>query len=207
MAQPDAMVPAVNGRLKDRPAPPASSLMREELPLAEPDPRPRFEATFLPHLAAAYNLARWLTRDRHDAEDVVQEAYLRALRSYGSFQGGDGRAWFLAIVRNTCLTWFKRNRPPQPIVRFDESVHDSPADTPGPDRRLIESARRDALHQALEDLPVEFREAVVLRELEELSYKEIATVTGVPIGTVMSRLARGRSLLREQMSNRRPDDI
>jgi RNA polymerase sigma-70 factor (ECF subfamily) len=175
--------------------------------LAEPDPRPRFEGTFLPHLAAAYNLARWLTRDRHDAEDVVQDAYLRALRSYGSFHGGDGRAWFLAIVRNTCLTWLKRNRPSQPIVRLDESLHDPPADTPEPDRRLIESARRDALHQALGELPVEFREAVVLRELEELSYKEIAAVTGVPIGTVMSRLARGRSLLREQMSNRRPNDI
>jgi len=193
--------------LKDRPAPPASSLMREELPLAEPDQRAGFEATFLPHLAAAYNLAHWLTRDRHDAEDVVQDAYLRALRSYGSFQGGDGRAWFLAIVRNTCLTWLKRNRPPQPIVRLDESLHDPPADTPGPDRRLMESARREALHRALEELPVEFREAVVLRELEELSYKEIAAVTGVPIGTVMSRLARGRNLLREQMSSRRPNEF
>jgi RNA polymerase sigma-70 factor (ECF subfamily) len=93
------------------------------------------------------------------------------------------------------------------MVRLDESLHDPPADTPEPDRRLIESARRDALHHALENLPVEFREAVVLRELEELSYKEIAAVTGVPIGTVMSRLARGRSLLREQMSDRRPDGI
>jgi RNA polymerase sigma-70 factor (ECF subfamily) len=207
MAQPFGTVPAANGRLKDRPRPPASGFEREGIPLAEPDPRAGFGATFLPHLAAAYNLARWLTRDQHDAEDVVQDAYLRALRSYESFQGGDGRAWFLAIVRNACLTWFKRNRPPQPIVRFDEDLHGPPADASGPDRGLMESASREALHRALEELPIEFREAVVLRELEELSYKEIAAVTGVPIGTVMSRLARGRSLLREQASGRRPDDI
>src|SRR5438876_1037427 len=123
MAQPFGSSLAANGRLKYRPAAPASSLLREGHSLEEPDQRARFEATFLPHLAAAYNLARWLTRDRHDAEDVVQDAYLRALRSYGSFQGGDGRAWFLAIVRNACLTWLKRSRPPQPIVRFDESLH------------------------------------------------------------------------------------
>jgi len=161
----------------------------------------------LPHLGAAYNLARWLTHDRHNAEDVVQEAYLRAFRSYRGFQGGDGRAWFLTIVRNACLTWLKRNRPPQPILQFDESLHQASTDAPGPDRGLMESASRELLHRALEKLPVEFREAVVLRELEGLSYKEVAAVTGVPIGTVMSRLARGRSLLREQASGRGTDEI
>ena len=153
----------------------------------------------MPHLDAAYNLARWLTRNDHDAEDVVQEAYLRAYRSSGGFRGGDGRAWLLAIVRNTCLTWLDRNRPPKPTVLFDEARHgpaDAPAGTP-PDG--------DALRAALDELPPEYREAVVLRELEGLSYKEVAAVTGVPIGTVMSRLSRGRGLLRQTLAGRRPD--
>jgi RNA polymerase sigma-70 factor (ECF subfamily) len=171
----------------------------EPHPVDEPARRAGFEATFLPHLPAAYNLARWLTRDGHDAEDVVQEAYLRAFRSSGGFHGGDGRAWFLAIVRNTCLTWLQRNRPPKPTVPFDEAVHGGPADAaespPG----------GEALRRAMDGLPPEFREAVVLRELEGLSYKEVAAVTGVPIGTVMSRLSRGRGLLREAMTGQRPD--
>jgi RNA polymerase sigma-70 factor (ECF subfamily) len=165
----------------------------------EPARRAEFEATFLPHLPAAYNLARWLTHDGHDAEDVVQEAYLRAFRSSGGFRGGDGRAWFLAIVRNTSLTWLQRNRPPKPTVPFDEAVHGVPSDTPVP------PPGSEALRRALEALPPEFREAVVLRELEGLSYKEVAAVTGVPIGTVMSRLSRGRGLLRQSMTKRRTD--
>jgi RNA polymerase sigma-70 factor (ECF subfamily) len=168
-------------------------------PVDEPARRAGFEATFLPHLPTAYNLARWLTRDGHDAEDVVQEAYLRAFRSYEGFRGGDGRAWFLAVVRNTCLTWLRRNRPPAATVRFDEAVHAVPADAPAPPEGA------EALRRALESLPPEFREAVVLRELEGLSYKEVAAVTGVPIGTVMSRLSRGRGLLRQAMTGRRPD--
>jgi RNA polymerase sigma-70 factor, ECF subfamily len=165
----------------------------------EPALRAAFEATFLPHLPAAYNLARWLTRDGHDAEDVVQEAYLRAFRSFAGFRGGDGKAWFLAIVRNTCLTWLHHNRPPRPTVPFDEARHDRADLTPEtpPDG--------DALRAALEELPPDFREAVVLRELEGLSYKEVAAVTGVPIGTVMSRLSRGRGLLRQTLAARRPD--
>ncbi len=168
----------------------------------EPAHRAGFEETFLPHLPAAYNLARWLTRDGHDAEDMVQEAYLRAFRSFGGFRGGDGRPWFLAIVRNTCLTWLQRNRPPAPTVSFDEALHApaAPADPDGP-------PGADALRRALADLPPEFREAVVLRELEGLSYKEVAAVAGVPIGTVMSRLSRGRELLRQKMAGVRPDDL
>ena len=194
---------SVSGAGTGPPAPPGG----EGVALSEPDRPARFAATFLPHLPAAYNLARWLTRDGHDAEDVVQEAYLRAYRSYGGFRGDDGRAWFLAIVRNTGLTWLSRNRPPEPPASFDEARHGPPADAPGLDERLAGAARREALHRALEALPPEFREAVVLRELEGLSYKEVAAVTGVPIGTVMSRLARGRGLLRRALAGRRPDEF
>src|SRR5947209_15162059 len=134
---------------------PAAPVTESQHPVDEPDRRAGFEATFLPHLPAAYNLARWLTRDGHDAEDVVQEAYLRAFRSSGGFRGGDGRAWFLAIVRNTCLTWLQRNRPPRPAVPFDEAVHGVPADTPAP------PSGSEDLRRAMEELPPEFREAVV----------------------------------------------
>jgi RNA polymerase sigma-70 factor, ECF subfamily len=199
MLQPYGSAPGANGRAAD--ALPRLAAPQEEKshPVDEPARRAGFEATFLPHLPAAYNLARWLTRDGHDAEDVVQEAYLRAFRSFGGFRGGDGRAWFLAIVRNTCLTWIQRNRPPKPTVPFDEAVHGVPADTPAP------PSDSEALRRAMDELPPEFREAVVLRELEGLSYKEVAAVTGVPIGTVMSRLSRGRGLLREAMTGRRRD--
>jgi RNA polymerase sigma factor (sigma-70 family) len=171
-------------------------------PVDESDRRAEFEATFLPHLPAAYNLARWLTRDGHDAEDVVQEGYLRAFRSFGGFRGGDGRAWFLAIVRNTCLTWLQRNRPAVPTIPFDEGLHapSTAASSGGP-------PGSEALRKALEDLPPEFREAVVLRELEGLSYKQIAAVTSVAIGTVMSRLSRGRDLLRQRLAGSRLEDM
>ena len=199
MLQPYGSAPGSNGRAADTLPRPAALPEEKPHPVDEPAQRAGFEATFLPHLPAAYNLARWLTRDGHDAEDVVQEAYLRALRAFGGFRGGDGRAWFLAVVRNTCLTWLQRNRPPRPAVPFDEAVHGVPADTPAP------PSGGENLRRAIEDLPAEFREAVVLRELEGLSYKEVAAVTGVPIGTVMSRLSRGRGLLRQAMTGRRPD--
>jgi RNA polymerase sigma-70 factor, ECF subfamily len=163
----------------------------------------RFEQAILPHLGAAYNLARWLTRSAHDADDVVQEAYLRAYQFFDGFHGGDGRAWLLRIVRNTCYTWLEKNRPPLPVAPFDEARH--AAGGPGPEAPAVAAEEREILHRALAELPDEFREAIVLRELEGLSYKEIAAVTGAPIGTVMSRLARGRERLQEGLARRRPE--
>ena len=149
-----------------------------------------FEQTVLPHLDAAYNLARWLTRNDHDAQDLAQEAYLRAFRSFGGFHGTDGRGWLLTIVRNTCYTWLRRNHAEQLSTPFDEEVHQEVVASPNPEELLLQNADRQHLRHALEELPVEFREALVLREIEGLSYKEIADVSGVPVGTVMSRLAR-----------------
>ena len=199
MLQPYGSAAGSNGRAADKLPRPAGPPEETPRPVDEPARRAGFEATFLPHLPAAYNLARWLTRDGHDAEDVVQESYLRAFRAFDRFRGGDGRAWFLAIVRNTCLTWLRQNRPAKPTVPFDEAVHGVTADAPTPAEGGM------ALRAALENLPPEFREAVVLRELEGLSYKEVAAVTGVPIGTVMSRLSRGRVLLRQTMTGLRAD--
>src|SRR5258708_22325683 len=131
--------------------------------LDEPERRAHFEAVLLPHLPAAYNLARWLTHHDHDAEDVVQEAYLRAFRFFDGFHGDGARAWFLTIVRNTCLTWLKRNRPAAPTTPFDERAHGPADDGPGPDGGLIQAANREIVQRALSELPVEFREAVGLR--------------------------------------------
>jgi len=162
----------------------------------------RFEQTVLPHLDAAYNLARWLTRNDHDAEDVVQEAYLRAFEFFGGFYGTDGRGWLLTIVRNTCYTWLRRNRAEELSTPFDEEIHSEAEASPNPEELLLENADRRHLQNALEELPVEFREALVLRELEGMSYKEIANVSGVPMGTVMSRLARARDRLKDALARR-----
>ena len=155
----------------------------------------RFEAVVLPHLDSAYNLARYLTRDLHDAEDVVQEAYLRALRYFGGYRGGDARAWVLAIVRNTFHTWRRRERHGDEAMVFDEERHSEAVEGAHPGALLDTALDREALERALERLPTEFREVLVLRELEGMSYKEIGTVVGVPVGTVMSRLARARERL------------
>ncbi len=153
-----------------------------------------FNDEVLPHLDAAYNLARWLTRNDQDAEDVVQEACLRAFKYWKGFSGGHCRSWLLAIVRNTYYSWL-RQRSVQPEVTEDGEIDDVDDGIPGPERALLQNADRDMLKAALDDLPVEFREAVVLRGMEGLSYKEIADIAGVPIGTVMSRLARARKRL------------
>jgi RNA polymerase sigma factor (sigma-70 family) len=155
-----------------------------------------FEQTVMPHLNAAYNLARWLTRNADDAEDLVQEAFLRAFRSFETLQGQDGRAWLLAVVRNTCFTWLKK-KGERIAVEFDEQVHSAADEAPSAEAVLLNEAALGSLHGCLEGLPLEFREVMIMRELEELSYKEISDIARVPIGTVMSRLARGRKRLQQ----------
>ena len=162
----------------------------------------RFEQAVLPHLPAAYNLARWLTRNDHDAEDVVQEAYLRAYRSFDRFRGTDGRPWLLAVVRNTCYTWLKQNRAHELATPFDEALHSPEAGPSEAERRLLQQASAELLREALGELPAEFREVLVLRELEGLSYKEIAAVADIPLGTVMSRLTRARARLQQRLAPR-----
>jgi RNA polymerase sigma factor (sigma-70 family) len=178
---------------------PFSAVRATRLP--EPDRLARFEEAVLPHLAAAYNVARWLTRNDHDAEDVVQEAYVRALKFFGGFHGGNSRAWLLAIVRNTCYTWLQHNRPQDGTTEFDEEIHSLDAEASNPETLLLQTLNNQLLKQALEALPVEFREVVILRELEGLSYKEIADIANVPIGTVMSRLARARKRLQHSLQS------
>ena len=163
----------------------------------------RFQEIALPHLDAAYNLARWLARNDADAQDIVQEAFLRAFKSFGGFRGTSARPWLLAIVRNTCYTWLKQHRKSQLEVPYDDEIANDeaegrpyPVDREGnPEAILAASEERALFDAALDKLPIEFREAVVLRDVEELSYKEIASVAAIPIGTVMSRLARGRRML------------
>jgi RNA polymerase sigma-70 factor (ECF subfamily) len=157
--------------------------------------RERFEQLVLPHLRAAFNLARWLLRSRADAEDVAQEAMLRAFRFFPGFQGGDARAWLLQIVRNTCYTWLEKNRSMELHTEFEEELHQS--HLPSPEAAAVARSERERLVQALEALAPRSREAIVLRELEGCSYKEIAAITSVPIGTVMSTLARARERLQQ----------
>jgi RNA polymerase sigma-70 factor (ECF subfamily) len=155
-----------------------------------------FERLVLPHLDDAYTLANYLLRNEHDAQDVVQDAVLRALRYFDGYRDGDARAWLLAIVRNCCHTWHHRHRADRVTIDFAD-VEESPQlhSTEVTDAAAIQSSERALIDRALAELPIEFREVVVLRELHELSYKEISTITGVPIGTVMSRLARARRRL------------
>lgn len=157
--------------------------------------RERFDECVLPYLDAAYNLARYLLRDGHEAEEAVQEAFLRAIRYFSGFRGVDGRAWLLSIVRNTCFTQSRRRRAGGERVEFDEATHSLEEGLSAPEADLARSIAAASLQEGLGQLTTEFREVLVLRELEGLSYKEIAHVIGVPIGTVMSRLARGRKQL------------
>jgi len=150
------------------------------------------------HLDASYNLAKWLTQNEHDAEDIVQDAYLRAIRHFGSFQGGEGRAWLLAIVRNLCYDSMRRRSVRERTASFDEELHNTCSTTTvDPETSLLQKERAGMLRQALTALPLELREVLVLRELEELSYREIANIAGVPMGTVMSRLSRARKRLQD----------
>lgn len=166
----------------------------------EQDKQGRFEELFVPHLDAANNLAHWLTRNAHDAQDVVQDAFLRAFKFFDRFHGNNPRSWLLAIVRNASYDRLRTNRKHEEVVEFDEELH-------GPEEVIADqqtmSAMRGAdqqvVQQAIEDLPIAFREVVILRELEGLSYKEISEVTQNPVGTVMSRLARARSQLQRRL--------
>ena len=168
----------------------------------------QFEHSVLPHLDAAYNLARWLTRNDHDAEDVVQESFVRALRYFDRLKGPDARPWLLGIVRNTCYTWLEKNRPAElvSVDDFDTIAAESDAarstSAGNPEVIVLQSANRKLVNQALEELPVGFREVIVMREIEDMSYKDIAAVAGIPMGTVMSRLSRGRELLKRAIENR-----
>ena len=159
----------------------------------DPEDRLRFEQLVLPHVDAAFNFARWLLRRRDDAEDVAQEALLRACRFFRGFHGGDARAWLLQIVRNTCYTWLEKNRPMELSVEFDEELHLQTCATP--ETIAIAGDNRERLTRALETLPPRYREVLILRELEGCSYKEIAAITSIPIGTVMSSLSRARRQL------------
>ncbi len=178
----------------------------ENATVDEQDKRARFEQCIMPHMDAASNLARWLAGSDPDAQDVVQEAFLRAFKFFGGFRGGDSRSWLLRIVRNSFYDWLRQHRRADLETPFDEEVHGSTVESPAPDAALLEKADKEMLHQALGALPPEYREVLVMRELEGLSYKEIAEVAGVPMGTVMSRLARAREQLRLGLIQRLRED-
>lgn len=165
-----------------------------------------FEAATLPHLNAAYNLARWLVRDDHHAQDMVQESYLRGLKFFDSFRGGDARPWLLGIVRNTCYTWLRNNGHIGEHIEFDEERDSNAQDLTlhriedNPESLLIQKMEKARIDKAIDELPPIFREVIVLRELEELSYEDIARIAAIPPGTVMSRLARARAMLRTALN-------
>jgi RNA polymerase sigma factor, sigma-70 family len=167
----------------------------------ERNQRLRFEQLILPHLDAAYNLARWLTHNDQDAQDMVQDACLRAFRFFPGFRGGDSRIWLLTIVRNTCYTWQQQRRLDEQTTPFDEEIHDIESETLNPETLHLRRIDQQKIRAAIEALPVEFREVIVLRELEELSYKDISVIIHVPLGTVMSRLARARKQLQRYLAN------
>jgi RNA polymerase sigma factor (sigma-70 family) len=159
----------------------------------------RFEHALLPHLDAAHNLARWLTGNSDDARDIVQEAWVRALTFFDGFHGDNGRGWLLTIVRNTCYDFLRKNRRQAEMLGEASEVESAPDRMPDPEALQLRHADQRLVREGIAGLPAEYREVLVLRELEEMSYKEIALVTGVPIGTVMSRLARARKRLREAL--------
>src|SRR5439155_6058496 len=159
-----------------------------------------FEEALLPHLDEAHNLAKWLLRNEQDAQDVVQEAYLRAFKSFSGFHGSNGRAWLLTIVRNTCYTLLKKIRAVDFTTPFDEEIHVTGQESASPATILEHSEDAELITEAMDELPAEFREILVLRHQEGLSYKEIADIAQIPPGTVMSRLARARAKLKEYLA-------
>src|SRR5437868_9082539 len=176
-------------------------LKNEEQGTAPEQELASFEALMLPHLDAAQNLAKWLLRNEQDAQDVVQEAYLRALKSFSGFHGSNGRAWLLTIVRNTSYTLMKKNRAADLTTTFDEEVHASGRESISPAAILEHAEDAELIKNAMNELPTEFREILTLRHQEELSYQEIGEILKIPTGTVMSRLARARAKLREYLSS------
>jgi RNA polymerase sigma-70 factor (ECF subfamily) len=153
-----------------------------------------FELTMWPHMRAAYNLARWLVRSDQDAEDIVQESFLKAFKAQASFRGTEAKTWMLSIVRNTAMDFRRRDKSGLAVPLGDEG-YEPKDDSPDPERVLLDQSRRARVRQAISNLELEFREVIVLREIEGLSYKEIASALGIPMGTVMSRLSRARNLL------------
>lgn len=185
----------------------AARYCTKEAPLSDLSCSRGFEEDTLPHLNRAYNLARQLTRNDQDAEDIVQEAYLRAFRFYDRFRGGDARPWLLKIVRNVFYTWL-RQKPAHQRIDFDQDLISRDPQFANPEEALVQRASGVLLQRALETLPTQCREVLVLREIEGMSYQEISTVVGVPTGTVMSRLSRARARLRQSMTdliNARPE--
>ena len=167
----------------------------------------RFEQVVLPHLGAAYNLARWITGNDHDAEDVVQESYLRALKFFSGFRGSNSRPWLLTIVRNTCFTWLRQNRLSELTTELDEEIHHMDQLPENPESILLAAAQSELVRKAIQELSPEFREVIILREMEGMSYKEIAEIASIPVGTVMSRLARARSRLQQLLSGPRTSGV
>lgn len=156
-----------------------------------------FEECILPHLDAAYNLARWMTQNDHDAQDIVQESYLRAFRFFDGYKVGAGKSWLMAIVRNTFLTWRRREKRDVKNEPFDEAIHTVKDSGPNQEKRLLDASRTMVLRNCIELLPVEFREVIVMRDMEEMSYREISEAAALPVGTVMSRLSRARKRLED----------
>jgi RNA polymerase sigma-70 factor (ECF subfamily) len=163
--------------------------------------RRRFEETFLPFLDAAYNLARWIVQHDQDAQDIVQEAYLRAFKGFHGFRGGNGRAWLLTIVRNTAYSWINKHARDEKLVPYEEEKHAEIISFDQSTRETVSEKRKEYVQNALLRLPPEYLEVMVLYEFEGLSYKELALALGVPIGTVMSRLSRARRRLQQELSH------
>jgi RNA polymerase sigma factor (sigma-70 family) len=156
-----------------------------------------FEELALPQLDAVHNFARWLTRNDDEAEELVQETFLRALRYFDSYRGSDAKAWLFAICRNTCLTWRSNRRQTSATEAFDEGTHSPMAVIRDQEQRMIDAGQMETLHHCIEMLPLEYREVLIMRELEEMSYRQISEVMAIPVGTVMSRLSRARRRLGE----------